>query len=1132
MIKIKIKKKVIKVIVAVAIGWVIPLAVMGQSSGQNYILTRTMTAASAYFDDIQYYDGLGRPVETVQKQYTPESKDLVSRTEYDPFGREYRQWLPAPNTKSDGTYNGSSASFYGDTYPYSETVYEPSPLNRIQNRWGPGVNWRTNGRKVTIEYLTNKSGDSTLICPNYYGNGTNSFAKSSDYATGQLYVTKTTDEDGKVSYEFKDKSGRVLLQRRMDGNVKYDTNYVYDDFENLVFVLPPVASDALTTAQTYSYWNTYNSIYLPNLVYSFSYNERNLNSSKVIPGVDVENFIYDTADRLVMDQTATIQIPNGTGGRGWLFNKYDALGRIILSGIYTGDDAGTKDANTRAYDMKIKFQTILSKESASASSADYYYTWNTFPAKAQADVTRVYFYDVYTNATDNAGNSGSLGFSTKTGYGTQYSSAKGLLTGTWDKLSDGSGWVKTTYYYDAFGNLVQKRSTNNKGGYDYEYYAYNYNNQATKKYTEHAFQNQSQITEEYSYYYGKRLRLDSVRYKINTDKEINLASYQYDNVGRVKEKKTGGKETAAFSYNVRSWETGQAGQRFSENLYYESGHPKSGAAVYYGGNVSAWTWKPESATVRGYSFKYNALGWITEAAYGEGTGLAETLKYDENITEYDKNGNIKKLKRNGRKDNGTFGLIDNLSMTEYAGNMVRKITDAAGMQNGSDVMEFKKNYSGTAQDYYYGSNGALSADYNKNICMIKYNYLNLPKSVQFRKGDRIEYVYDAAGVRRQTTRKAANRDLNYGWWDDKIPATADFDTTKTVTTNYFGNKVYVNNQLKYVLTEEGYMEKAAGGNTFNAFYYLNDHLGSRRIVMDASGTVKQVNNYYPSGTAMAEARTDQGVQPYKFSGKELDRTNAMDFYDFDARTFDPVLMRFWSPDPMAAKYFSISPFAYCANNPVRYIDPTGMDITIRYITGYDLWRNPIRNGSWTFTGTNQDKAPSNQLVQDFLTAYNYNVGNGGGESMYMLANSRDMTVTLTDAAGSDNNHNASFIRWDSRIASKTKEGYVESPATSLEHEMAHALDYLSDPDYSTRKNTPDNQYGNQEERWVITGAEAKTGQANGEYPQGYVRSDHVDHGDFWVSDPTKRAPMPPPQQEPFKTPTLWGSFFKRLNDLF
>ena len=132
--------------------------------------------------------------------------------------------------------------------------------------------------------------------------------------------------------------------------------------------------------------------------------------------------------------------------------------------------------------------------------------------------------------------------------------------------------------------------------------------------------------------------------------------------------------------------------------------------------------------------------------------------------------------------------------------------------------------------------------------------------------------------------------------------------------------------MKFVLTEEGYIEKATGSATYTAHYYLNDRLGNRRIVMDAAGTVRQVNNYYPSGTSMAERRTDQAVQPYKFGGKELDRTNNLDFYDFVARSYDPVLMRFTRPDPLAEKYPWIGTYVYCANNPIRYTDPTGKDV--------------------------------------------------------------------------------------------------------------------------------------------------------------------------------------------------------------
>jgi RHS repeat-associated protein len=127
-----------------------------------------------------------------------------------------------------------------------------------------------------------------------------------------------------------------------------------------------------------------------------------------------------------------------------------------------------------------------------------------------------------------------------------------------------------------------------------------------------------------------------------------------------------------------------------------------------------------------------------------------------------------------------------------------------------------------------------------------------------------------------------------------------------------------------LLTEEGYIETS--GSTYTHHYYLKDHIGNHRIVMNSAGTVVQATNYYPSGTTMADypRATTQGVQPYKFGGKELDRKDNLNFYDCEARSYDPTLMRFTSTDLMMEKYYAWSPYAYCANNPLRYIDPTGM----------------------------------------------------------------------------------------------------------------------------------------------------------------------------------------------------------------
>jgi RHS repeat-associated protein len=168
----------------------------------------------------------------------------------------------------------------------------------------------------------------------------------------------------------------------------------------------------------------------------------------------------------------------------------------------------------------------------------------------------------------------------------------------------------------------------------------------------------------------------------------------------------------------------------------------------------------------------------------------------------------------------------------------------------------------------------------------------------------------------------------YPAWSQSEPAESDFIAAQTVTTDYVSNKIYKNGQLSMLLTEEGYIEKS--GSTYTHHYYLKDHLGNHRVVMNASGTVVQATNYYPSGATIAERQTDQGIQPYKFGGKELDRKDNLNFYDYEARAYDPTLMRFTSTDPMMEKYYGWSPFAYCGNNPVNRIDPDGrIDIDVR-----------------------------------------------------------------------------------------------------------------------------------------------------------------------------------------------------------
>ena len=111
-------------------------------------------------------------------------------------------------------------------------------------------------------------------------------------------------------------------------------------------------------------------------------------------------------------------------------------------------------------------------------------------------------------------------------------------------------------------------------------------------------------------------------------------------------------------------------------------------------------------------------------------------------------------------------------------------------------------------------------------------------------------------------------------------------------------------------------------------YCLRDYQGNNRVVAAPDGTVEQQNDYYAYGGPWGNTSTYQGLQPFKYNGKELDRVHGLDWYDYGARRYDPAFAQFTQMDPLSEKYPHLSPYAYCAGNPVRYVDPDGQRIWI------------------------------------------------------------------------------------------------------------------------------------------------------------------------------------------------------------
>ncbi len=167
------------------------------------------------------------------------------------------------------------------------------------------------------------------------------------------------------------------------------------------------------------------------------------------------------------------------------------------------------------------------------------------------------------------------------------------------------------------------------------------------------------------------------------------------------------------------------------------------------------------------------------------------------------------------------------------------------------------------------------------------------------------------------------------------------------TTDYVGNMIYEGGILKRILVDNGYYENGI------YYFYIQDHLGNNRIVANQSGTIVQSTQYYPFGMAFADG-VDPSKQPYKYNGKELDGEKGLNWYDYSARQMEPALGRFLSIDPLAEKYYSVSPYVYCGNNPINAIDPDGRDwIKDRYgaylFDPFASDQQSTRDG-WTYVG--------------------------------------------------------------------------------------------------------------------------------------------------------------------------------------
>ncbi|AWX45125.1 Mannan endo-1,4-beta-mannosidase [Flagellimonas maritima] len=901
---------------------------------RSYLYYSTDVNVRQYFTQpmLEVVDGSEVPLSALFNNGQP--SDLVFHVDYDEYGRMNREWLPyVPVMGASGNFRTGNiematkqyySSVYQSDFPvmatndvnaYFEKEFEPSPLNRVLKQAAPGEDWKMgSGHEIEFENKVNYSSTDAVRRFEVVFTGENPETPvlnelSGVYDTGELYKTVTKDEnhDGTTSKlhtteSYTDKLGHVVLKRTY-GEVgspsaveAHDTHYVYDDYGNLTYVLPPKVDTS----------NGVSATELNELCYQYKYDHRNRLVEKKIPGKGWEHIVYNKLDQPVMVQDAVQRTDNE-----WSYTKYDAFGRVAYTGI--ADLVATRS----------QAQANVDGAAAQFEERDGpVYTTNTYPSiYAVPNVLHTMnYYDAYdfdlqgyTIPTTVLGQ-------------TVSQNVRGLPTGGGVLVLDGNGdkWVSWARAYDEKGRVITEGTLND--------YLQTFTQVETKLdfvgrpeqvVTTHSKGANPPIvtTDDYAYDHMGRLTQQTRTIGAHTE---TIVENTYGELGQLVGKKVGGNlQTVDYEYNVRGWlkrindHTSMGNDLFAFDINYNTAD--HGGTPLYNGNISETEWKTANVDngLKWYRYGYDALNRLGHAVSNNG-------RYDvgsptEPIA-YDKNGNITFLKRKGHvvenPDNaitGDFGSMDRMYYYYPAqSNKVRKVSDFA-----NDDQGFREIPGSTGDDFSYDLNGNMTSDANKGITSITYNHLNLPVQVNFGSNN-IQYVYAANGIK---LKKTVN------------------DGGSSISTEYNGNFIYKtvggNNELQFIGHSEGYITPN-GGNGWQYVYNYKDHLGNVRLSYadaDGNGSIDPANevieesNYYPFGLEHKGYNnvingTENNYMTYV--GKEKNESLGLNLLEMDWRQYDPSIGRFIGIDAMAESFESFTPYHYANNSPIMYNDPTGL----------------------------------------------------------------------------------------------------------------------------------------------------------------------------------------------------------------
>ncbi len=953
------------------------------STAENYIYSKTYLDYDGNnqpvksSETIQYFDGLGRPKQVINIKASPSNKDLVTTIPYDGFGRQVDSWLPVPMPTMNGAIQSgvdvAAQTYYGDSSPFAHNNVEASPLSRVISQVQPGLDWQ--GHPVQLNYEVNADGEVKKYTATFdYGSFESNITLSqTGYLANQLYKNTVTDEDGNATIEFKNKDGQVVLVRKViSATENADTYYVYNEYNQLAYVIPPLASVL----------SSLNPAVLDNLCYQYKYDHRNRLVEKKLPGKGKEYMIYDKQDRLIMVQDANLN----TQGQ-WLFTKYDQFGRIV----YTGITSSSSSRQSIQSDVNNNTANPTNNESRSATPVSYngidlYYTNVSIPYTIST-LLSVNYYDTYPTGTPAFTSSIPNQSAVLTGNVSSGLTTRSLSLATYVKNIEDDNWTKNYSYYDLKGRIFATQSINHLGGYTQIESRLDFAGVPQQTITRHKrLSTDTERVIDENFTYDSQNRLVKHTHKVDSNPTEILTQNEYNELSRITTKKVGGLDVSTplqvidYAYNIRGWMTkindpaNLNGKLFGYEIRYNNPVNSNITPGKFNGNIAEVDWNNGSENLlKRYNYDYDRLNRLKNAFYKEPT-TGSSGNFDEYLT-YDLNGNISNLKRSANPVSGlTSTLVDNLDYI-YQGNRLTQVIENSlnltGYEGGNNIID-------------YDLNGNMTTMKDKGIQYIGYNHLNVPDQFSITQADPflgtttnfgLNYLYRADGVKvRKTYSTGGGRgqSTTYKYTDyldgfqyyfsETVAPCLWCRTSVAYEQEAFKDPIIVVPlawTLDFVGTAEGFYSY-----TENRYIYqYKDHLGNARVSYakksDGNLEITDTNNYYAFGMNHIGGLKGifGGYQSYKYNGKELQESG---MYDYGARFYMPDLGRWGVVDPLAERYIKASPYHYAFNNPVFFKDPNGKQIIIYYQT------EDGRQRQWTYSYSENRRKTGNEFLDNAI----------------------------------------------------------------------------------------------------------------------------------------------------------------------